>query len=116
MRASGSRTAFGGACVLFFALVGVTVASTWDGIIHHLTRTPAPVSPTLGVGWPTAAPTEAQHAVVLARQRLDAGQPAAALGALRVVRPGDPEYPFATQLKTHAERLLSAGSRKAGTP
>ena len=114
-RSSWWRTVFGGACVLFFALVGVTVASTWDGLILLLTRTPAPVSPTLAAARPPAAPTEAQHAVILARQRLDAGQPAAALAALRAVRPGDPEYPFASQLRGHAERMLDARTRATGT-
>jgi hypothetical protein len=105
--AAWSRAAFGTACVLFFALIGVAVASSWDTLLHRLARTPAPSSAALTPSSSLPAPTSAERALAEARRLLEAGQPAAALSALDGVSRSDPEYPFATQLRHHAERMMS---------
>jgi hypothetical protein len=105
--AGWSRAAFGTACVLLFALMGVAVASTWDTLLIRLARTPAPSSVALPPASSLPAPTSAERALAEARRLLEAGQPAAALSALDGVSRSEPEYPFATQLRHHAERMMS---------
>lgn len=102
-----SRAAFGTACVLLFALLGVGVASTWDTLLDRLARTPAPSSAALTPASSLPAPTPAERSLAEARRLLEAGQPAAALAALDNVSRSEPEYPFATQLRQHAERMMS---------
>jgi hypothetical protein len=109
--AAWSRAAFGTACVLLFALIGVAVASSWDTLLHRLARTPAPSSAALTPSSSLPAPTSAERALAEARRLLEAGEPAAALGALDGVSRSDPEYPFATQLRHHAERMMSGAPR-----
>jgi hypothetical protein len=110
-----SRAAFGTVCVAVFALMGVAVASTWDGLVDRLARSPAPTSPSLASDGTLRGDTSAQRALAEARRRLDSGQPAAALRALDAVRVGDPEYPFASQLRSHALRMLGAAPVASAT-
>jgi hypothetical protein len=115
--AGWSRAAFGTACVLLFALMGVAVASTWDSLLNRLARTPAPHSAALPPASSLPAPTSAERALAEARRLLEAGQPAAALAALDGVSRSEPEYPFATQLRHHAERMMTgtAGPSRTAT-
>ena len=113
--AGWSRAAFGTACVLLFALMGVGVASTWDTLLHRLARTPAPSSAALTPASSLPAPTSAEQALAEARRLLEAGQPAAALSALDGVGRSDPEYPFATQLRHHAKRMMSGAAEASRT-
>jgi hypothetical protein len=98
-----SRRVFLAACALLFVSLAVGVAASWDGLIGRLTRAPRPAAmtapPTLGA----AAPSEAGRAVSDARLRLEQGDPAGALAALERVRPEDPLYPYAQQLRLQSE-------------
>jgi hypothetical protein len=59
------------------------------------------------------APSPAERALADARRLLDAGQPAAALSVLDGVGRSEPEYPYATQLRSHAERMMSGAQGQA---
>lgn len=98
-----SRRAFVASCALVLATLTIGVAASWDELLGHLTRAPrpsqAPAPPTLG---PPAA-TAAGRAVSDAQRRLEQGDPAGALAALERVRPEDPLYPYAQQLRLQSE-------------
>jgi hypothetical protein len=98
-----SRRVFLATCALVFAGLAAGVATSWDGLIGRLTRAPRPAAvmapPTLGV----AAQSAGGRAVSDARLRLEQGDPAGALAALERVRPEDPLYPYAQQLRLQSE-------------
>jgi hypothetical protein len=98
-----SRRAFLAACLFLFGLLAAGVSASWDGLIGQLTRAPRPAAmtapPTLG----TAVLSEGGRAVADARLRLEQGDPAGALAALERVRPEDPLYPYAQQLRLQSE-------------
>jgi hypothetical protein len=102
-----SRRVFLAACAVLFAALAAGVAASWDGLMGRLTSAPRPAAtiapPTLGA----AALSEAGRAVADARLRLEQGDPAGALAALERVRPEDPLYPYAQQL-----RLQSVAARR----
>jgi hypothetical protein len=97
-----SRRAFMATCALVLGTVTLAVAARWDDLMGRLTRAPrpseAPAPPTLG---PPASP--AVQAVSDAQRRLEQGDPAGALQALERVRPEDPLYPYAQQLRAQSE-------------
>jgi hypothetical protein len=98
-----SRRAFVASWGLALATLTVGVAASWDDLLGRLTRAPrpsqAPAPPTLG---PPAA-SAAGRAVSDAQRRLEQGDPAGALAALERVRPEDPLYPYAQQLRLQSE-------------
>jgi hypothetical protein len=98
-----SRRVFLAACLFVFGSLAAGVAASWDGLIGQLTRAPRPAAmtapPTLG----TVALSEGGRAVSDARLRLEQGDPAGALAALERVRPEDPLYPYAQQLRLQSE-------------
>jgi hypothetical protein len=98
-----SRRVFLATCAVVFASLAAGVAASWDGLIGRLTRAPRPAAmmapPTLGA----AAVSEGGRAVSDARLRLEQGDPAGALAALERVRPEDPLYPYAQQLRLKSE-------------
>lgn len=97
-----SRRAFVATCALVLGTVTVAVAASWDDLMGRLTRAPRPshatAPPTLGP--PASA---AGRAVSDAQRRLEEGDPAGALAALERVRPEDPLYPYAQQLRMQSE-------------
>ncbi len=99
-----SRRAFLATCVLVLGSVTIAVAAGWDELMVRLTRAPQPsqaaAPPTLG---PPAS--EAGRAVSDAQRRLEQGDPAGALAALERVRPEDPLYPYAQQLRLKSETV-----------
>jgi hypothetical protein len=88
---------------LVLAALTIGVAASWDDLLSHLTRAPQPsqamAPPTLG---PPPA-TAGGRAVSDAQRRLEQGDPAGALAALERVRPEDPLYPYAQQLRLQSE-------------
>jgi hypothetical protein len=98
-----SRRAFVASCGLLLGTLTVGVAVSWDELLGHLTRAPQPshamAPPTLG---PPPA-SAAGRAVSDAQRRLEQGDPAGALEALERVRPEDPLYPYAQQLRLQSE-------------
>jgi hypothetical protein len=98
-----TRVAFVATCALVIGALTVGVAASWDDLLGQLTRAPrpsqAPAPPTLG---PPAA-TAGGRAVADAQRRLEQGDPAGALAALERVRPEDPLYPYAQQLRLQSE-------------
>lgn len=98
-----TRRAFLASCAVLFASLAAGVAASWDGLIGRLTSAPRPAAmmapPTLGA----AALSDGGRAVSEARLRLEQGDPAGALAALERVRPEDPLYPYAQQLRTQSE-------------
>lgn len=97
-----SRRAFMATCALVLGTVTVAVAASWDDLMGRLTRAPRPseasAPPTIGP--PSSA---AGQAVSDAQRRLEQGDPAGALQALERVRPEDPLYPYAQQLRAQSE-------------
>lgn len=98
-----SRRAFVATWGLALASLVMVVTARWDDLLGRLTRAPRPsqatVPPTLG---PPAA-SVAGRAVADAQRRLEKGDPAGALAALERVRPEDPLYPYAQQLRLQSE-------------
>lgn len=107
-----SRRVFLAACALLFISLAAGVAASWDGLIGRLTRAPRPAAmtapPTLGA----AALSEGGRAVSDARLRLEQGDPAGALAALERVRPEDPLYPYAQQLRLQSEAARRGGDAR----
>lgn len=99
-----SRRAFLATCGLVLGSVTVVVAASWDELMVRLTRAPQP-SP--AVAPPTLGPpaSEAGRAVSDAQRLLEQGDPAGALAALERVRPEDPLYPYAQQLRLRSETV-----------
>jgi hypothetical protein len=98
-----TRRAFVASCALVLVSLTVGVATSWDDLMGRLTSAPrpsqAPAPPTLG---PPPA-SAAGRAVSDAQRRLEQGDPAGALAALERVRPEDPLYPYAQQLRLQSE-------------
>lgn len=97
-----SRTAFATVCGIAFAAVTTTVAASWEHLLGRLERRPSPTGYAVStLPLPPAPPGE--RALAEARQRLDRGDVSGALSALAEIRPDDPVYPFALQLRQRAE-------------
>jgi hypothetical protein len=61
------------------------------------------------VAAPVAPLSEGEQRLAEARRLMEQGDAAGALRALDGVRPEEPAYPFARQLRTQAESALRAG-------
>lgn len=104
-----SRAVLGSACAVAFAALGLAVASNWDGLMRSLTRAPVPRDPGVAISSLPAARAEDQT-IATARRLIDAGDPARAVALLDSVSPDQPAYPFARQLRGHAERAMRQGA------
>ena len=56
-------------------------------------------------------PTAGEQALALAALRLEAGDPDGALQALAGVSPEDPAFPFASQMRSRADRARREAAR-----
>ena len=110
-RRAWPRVALIGAWAMGFASLAVGVGTSWDRLLVSLSRTPSPTSrpgpPTTQVPVPAAG----ERALAEAREQLDNGDAAGALATLDKVKPQEPAYPFARQLRTHAAAVLRAEAR-----
>jgi len=106
-----SRMLLGAACAVLFVLLGAAVAGNWSGLMRKLAQAPVPHETSLTL--PPMAPPAEDETIVAARQLLDKGDPARAVALLDSVRPQQPSYPFARQLRGQAERALrQPGARR----
>ena len=106
-RAWWSRTVFASVCAVAFAAVTTTVAASWDNLLGRLERRPSPAAYAVST-LPLPAPPPGERALAEARRRLDHGDVRGALTALGDIRPDDPVYPFALQLRQRAETVGAA--------
>jgi hypothetical protein len=98
------------AWILFFAMGGLAVASTWDRLVRGLVQAPVPASTSAtGAGDVSAA----DRAAAEARRLLEIGRPREALAELANIKPAEPVYPFALQLREEARRALERGGSKS---
>jgi hypothetical protein len=106
-----SRMLLGAACAIVFVLLGAAVAGNWSGLMRKLAQAPVPHETSLTL--PPATPPAEDETIVAARQLLDKGDPARAVALLDSVRPQQPSYPFARQLRGQAERAMrQPGARR----
>ena len=108
-----SRAVLGSACAVAFAVLGVAVASNWDGLLRNLTKAPVPREPGAAISSLPAARAE-DRTIATARRLIDDGDHARAVALLDSVSPDQPAYPFARQLRGHAERALRQGTIRNG--
>jgi hypothetical protein len=104
-----TRPALALGCAFGFMLLAVGVDARWDGLIQALEGAPRPASAATP-GPPAVAPlSKGEQALADARRLMEQGDAAGALRALDGVRPEEPAYPFARQLRSQAESALRAG-------
>jgi hypothetical protein len=109
--AGRSRVMLGAVCALLFLLLGAAVATSWDSLMRRLAQAPMPQEASLDLA--AAGPAAEDHTIAAARRLLDEGDPARAVALLDSVRPHQPAYPFARQLRGQAERALrQSGARR----
>jgi hypothetical protein len=108
-----SRAVLGSACAVAFAALGIAVSSNWDGLMRHLTQAPVPRDAGAAISSLPAARAEDQT-IATALRLIDDGDPARAVALLDSVSPDQPAYPFARQLRGHAERALRQGATRTG--
>jgi hypothetical protein len=111
-RAWWSRTVFASVCAVAFAAVTTTVAASWDHLLGRLERRPSPAAYAVST-LPLPAPPPGERALAEARRRLDHGDVRGALTALGDIRPDDPVYPFAVQLRQRAETVNGAAAERS---
>ena len=110
--AGRSRMVLAAACAALFLALGAAVATTWDGMMRRLAQAPTPQEASLANHAPSGPRMEDQT-IAAARRFLAEGDPARAVALLDSVRPHQPSYPFARQLRGQAERaLLQPGARR----
>lgn len=107
--AAWARRALALCCALGFALLAAGVDARWDGLLQALEGAPRPQSSATPAAAAMAPLTQGERALADARRLLEQGDAAGALRALDEVRPEEPAYPFARQLRSQAERALRAG-------
>jgi hypothetical protein len=98
------RRSVAAAWLLLFAMGSLAVASSWDRLVGGLVEPPLPSHPEAPSLAP--APSAGERAVAEARRLLDGGNPSEAMSALQSVKPEEPVYPFALQLREEARRAL----------
>jgi hypothetical protein len=96
------------AWALVLSLLGTGLAVSWEGLIGSLVERPEPatLAPLASPSMPPV--TSGGQALAEARQLLESGDLAGALEVLDRVKPEEPAYPFARQLRGEAERALLA--------
>jgi hypothetical protein len=110
-RAWWSRNVFATVCAVAFAAATTTVAAGWEHLLGRLERRPSPAAYALTT---LPLPPAGERALAEARRRLDHGDVRGALAALGDIRPDDPVYPFALQLRQRAETLGAAPAERNG--
>jgi hypothetical protein len=107
-----SRFVLGMACAALFLVLGAVVAANWDGLMRRLAQAPMPQQASFALS-PQPAPRAEDQTIAVARRLLEDGDPARAVAVLDSVRPHQPAYPFARQLRGQAERALrQPGARR----
>jgi hypothetical protein len=107
-----SRRALVGAWALSFACLGGGMALSWERLVGNLVKAPVPSSP-VGPATATEPVFPSERAVEEAQRLMKQGDPAAALKALDGIRPEEPSYPFARELRGQAETALKEqGTRR----
>jgi thioredoxin-like negative regulator of GroEL len=99
-----------GLSLLFVAVAGGTLAR-WDSLLTALTARPTPRALSAEPRPAYPPPTAGEQALALAARRLEAGDPDGALQALASVSPEDPAFPFASQMRSRADRARREGAR-----
>jgi hypothetical protein len=105
-----SRMILGAVCAALFVFLGAAVALNWNGLMRRLAQAPMPQEASSGFA-PQPGPYADDQTIAAARRLLEDGEPARAVALLDSVRPQQPSYPFARQLRGQAERAL----RQPGT-
>jgi tetratricopeptide (TPR) repeat protein len=100
------RRAVTAAWALAFALLAAVAVSGWESHVARLTGTPLPGSRLAPPATHYTAPSQGERALADARAHIDRGDARQALIALDRVRPEDPAYPLAQQLRAQADRTL----------
>jgi len=93
------------AWLVLFTMGSLAVASSWDRLVGGLVRAPLPSRPEAPSL--SQAPSAGERAVAEARRLLDGGHPSEAMSTLLTVKPEEPVYPFALQMREEARRTLS---------
>jgi hypothetical protein len=106
---SWTRRALAAGCAACFAVLAAGVDAQWDGLIRVLERAPRPHSAATPASSAVAPLSAGEQALADARRMLEQGDTAGALRALETVRPEEPAYPFARQLRTQTQSTLRAG-------
>lgn len=109
LSAAWARPALALACTVGFAVLAVGVDARWDGLIQALEGAPRPASAATPAPAAVAPLSRGEQALADARRLMEQGDAAGALRALDRVRPEEPAYPFARQLRRQAESALRAG-------
>jgi hypothetical protein len=109
LRAGWARPALAVSCAIGLALLAAGVDARWDGLLQALEGAPRPASVATPVPAAVAPLTKGEQAVAEARRLMEQGDAAGALRALDGVRPEEPAYPFARQLRRQAENAARAG-------
>lgn len=107
--AAWARRALALSCALGFALLAAGVDARWDGLLRALEGAPRPQSAATPAASGVAPLSQGERALADARRLMEQGDAAGALRALDEVRPEEPAYPFARQLRSQAEHALRAG-------
>lgn len=102
------RRTVSAAWVLAFTLLTAAVVTGWESHVARLTAAPLPELVQAPPVSHYPAPTAGERAIGEARGHIQRGQPQRALAALAAVRPEDPAYPLAVQLRAQADRALAA--------
>jgi hypothetical protein len=100
-----SRRMLGAVCAALFLLLGAGVAATWDRLIWRLAQAPTPQDASLVSSAEPVARLEDQT-ITVARRLIEQGDPARAVVLLDRIRPHQPSYPYARQLRGQAERAM----------
>lgn len=106
------RRALGAAWMLAFALLATAAVSGWESHVARLTGAPLPAVHQAPPSTHYPAPTTGERAVAEARAHIRRGDPQGALAVLAAVRPEDPAYPFAVQIRAQADRELVEERRR----
>ena len=109
LRAGWARPALAVSCAIGLALLAAGVDARWDGLLQALEGAPRPASAATPVPAAMAPLSKGEQAVAEARRLMEQGDAAGALRALDGVRPEEPAYPFARQLRSQAENAVRAG-------
>lgn len=104
-----ARRALAVSCAVGFALLAAGVDSRWEGLIQALEGAPRPDSAATPVPAAVAPLSRGEQALADARRLMEQGDAAGALRALDGVRPEEPAYPSARQLRSQAESALGPG-------
>jgi len=104
----GTRGLLVFAWALVLSFLGTGLAVSWEGLMGSLVERPEPAA-TAPFPPPSMAPLNLRgQALADARQLIERGDLNGALEVLDRVRPEEPAYPFAQQLRREAEQALLA--------